>query len=415
MTLPDRAARETGRAPLPFLIFLALMTSVIAMTIDAVLPALDGISGDLGFANPEDRQLIILVVFAGMGLGQPVFGPLSDAIGRRRAALAGWVIYVVGTVIAMTAPGLMGMLLGRFLQGIGAAGPRVVATAIVRDLYAGRPMARIISLIMTVFMLVPMFAPLIGQMIEFAAGWRAIFGLYLALALVCATWHLARIPETLAPENVRPLSIAPLAAAFAEVLRTRTAMLYTLASAAIFGAFAATLAGAQQIFEEMLGLGEMFPIAFATLALCFAAAQFTNARLVMTVGMRRLCRLSGVMVTVTSLVALAIGLSPLGPVPPFWVFMAVMVPVFLCSALMFSNLTALALEPLGHIAGTASAVIMSVSTLGAVPLGWIIARELDGTLVPLFVGYAVLGFLSMVFIYAADRRPEEPGEPEAQP
>ncbi|MEO1493748.1 MAG: multidrug effflux MFS transporter [Pseudomonadota bacterium] len=411
MTLPDQAAREAGRASLPFLIFLALMTSVIAMTIDAVLPALDGISDDLGFADPDDRKLIILAVFVGIGLGQPIFGPLSDAIGRRRSALAGWVLYCIGTLVAMFAPGLEAMLAGRLLQGIGAAGPRVVATAIVRDLYAGRPMARIISLIMTVFMLVPMFAPLIGQIIETLAGWRAIFGVYLALALVCATWHLARIPETLAPENTRPLSFWPLLAAFGEVLRNRTAMLYTFASTTIFGAFAAILSSAQQIFEEMLGLGDLFPLAFATLALCFAIAQFTNSRLVMTMGMRRLCRISGVVVTVTSLIALAIGLSPLGPVPPAWVFMAVMVPVFLGSAVMFANLTALALEPLGHIAGTASAAIMSISMLGAVPLGWLIARELDGTLVPLFFGYAVLGFASMVFIFAADRRPEEPGAP----
>jgi DHA1 family bicyclomycin/chloramphenicol resistance-like MFS transporter len=321
------------------------------------------------------------------------------------------VIYCIGTVIAMFAPGLGAMLFGRFLQGIGAAGPRVVATAIVRDLYAGRPMARIVSLIMTVFMLVPMFAPLIGQLIELAAGWRAIFGLYLALALVCVTWHLIRFPETLAPEHVRPLNFVPVLAAYREVLSNRTAMLYTAASTTIFGAFAAILASAQQIFEEMLDLGELFPVAFATLALCFAIAQFTNSRLVMTIGMRRLCRLSGVMVTVSSLVALGIGLSPLGPVPPAWVFLLVMAPVFLGSAVMFANLTALALEPLGHIAGTASAAIMSLSMLGSVPLGWIIARELDGTLVPLFVGYVVLGFASMVLIFAADRRPEEPGEP----
>lgn len=406
MLLPDEQARAEGRAPILFLLFLALMTSVIALTIDAILPAVDGISNDLGFESPSDRQLIVLVVFIGIGVGQPVFGPLSDAIGRRPTALIGWIIYCLGTVLAMTAPNLEVILAGRFLQGIGAAGPRVVATAIVRDLYAGRPMARIISLIMTVFMLVPMFAPLLGQVIEAAAGWRAIFGVYLLMALVCALWYIGAVPETLNPANRRPLSFYPLVAAFREVLTNRRSMLYTLASTAIFGAFAAMLASAQQVFEELMALGDAFPLAFAVLALSFAIAQFANAKLVMRLGMRQICRNSAVMVVLASLFATAIGLSPLGPVPPYWVFMLVMVPVFLGTALMFSNLTALALEPLGHIAGTASAVIMSVSTLGAVPLGMVIARAIDGTVVPLFVGFAGLGALALLAILAADREPE---------
>lgn len=410
MALPDQAARDAGRAPLPFLVFLALMTSVIALTIDAMLPALDAISDDLGFAEASDRQLIILVVFAGMGVGQPLFGPLSDAIGRRPAAMIGWVLYCMGTLVAMFATSLTMILVGRFLQGFGAAGPRVVATAIVRDLYSGRPMAKIVSLIMTVFMLVPMFAPLVGQIIETLAGWRAIFGVYLLLALICAVWYIADIPETLAPENRRPLSLKPLAAAFGEVLTTRSAMLYTIATAMIFGAFAAMLASAQQVFEDILGLGDRFPLAFAGLAACFAIAQFINARIVMQVGMRRICRLSSILVVFASFIALAIGLSPLGPVPPVWLFFVVMVPIFLASALLFSNLTALALEPLGHIAGTASAVVMSVSTLGAVPLGLVIAREIDNTLVPLFAGYAVLGFCAMIAILVADRGDKPLGE-----
>ncbi len=211
--LPDASARAEGRAPLPFLIFLAMMTSVVALTIDAILPALDSISADLGFADATDRQLLVLAVFAGMGLGQPVFGPLSDAIGRRPAAIIGWALYAVGTVVAMQAGDLWWIVAGRVLQGIGAAGPRVVATAIVRDLYGGRAMARIVSLIMTVFMLVPMFAPLIGQGLEALAGWRAIFGLYLAMAFVCAGWHLS-LPETLPLAARRPLQLVPGGARF---------------------------------------------------------------------------------------------------------------------------------------------------------------------------------------------------------
>ena len=408
MFLPSASDRELGRAPLSLLVFLSLMTSVVALTIDAILPALDGISDDLAFQDPADRQLIVLIVFAGMGSGQPIFGPLSDAIGRRNTAMIGWGIYIIGAVVAMTAGGLWGMLAGRFLQGIGAAGPRIVAAAIVRDLYSGRPMARILSLIMTIFMLVPMLAPLIGQGLEYLAGWRAIFTLYLVMAVVCVIWHLMAIPETLAPEHVRPLSFRPLADAFIEVFRTRKTMLYTMASASIFGAFAAFLAGAQQIYEEIYGLGPLFPILFAATGAIFACAQFANSRLVMTWGMRGICRIAAGLVVVSALSLFLAGQIWYGPVPPFWIFFVSMIPIFIGSALMFSNLTALTLDPLGHIAGTASAVVMSVSTIVATPLGMFFASQIDGTVQPILTAFAILGALSFLFIITADRDREAP-------
>ena len=397
--LPDEQARAEGRAPLPFLLFLALMTSVIAMTIDAILPALDGISDDLGFDDPTDRQLIVLAVFAGIGLGQPVFGPLSDSIGRRPAAFIGWGLYLVGTVVAMSAPDLNWMIAGRVLQGIGAAGPRVVATAIVRDLYSGRAMARIISLIMTVFMLVPMFAPLMGQGVEALAGWRAIFGLYLAMAVISAAWHLA-LPETLPPEARRSLRLGPLGRAFAEVLTTPSTMLYTLGAGFIFAAFAAFLAATQQIFEEIFALGALFPLVFALMALVFAGAQFANSRLVMRLGMRALCRGAAALVLAGGCVAVVVGLVW---AMPLWLFLLLLSPLFVGTAILFSDLQALALEPLGHIAGTASAVVMSVSTMAAVPLGTVLARQVVDSAMPIFGGFAASGALALACILAADR------------
>ncbi|MEM7188190.1 MAG: multidrug effflux MFS transporter [Pseudomonadota bacterium] len=402
MILPSAEDRAAGRAPLGFLMFLALMTSVVALTIDAILPALDGISEDLAFQDPADQQMLIFVVFVGMGLAQPIFGPLSDAIGRRNTAMLGWVIYGIGTVVAMLAAGLTGILIGRFLQGLGSAGPRVVATAIVRDLYEGRAMARIVSLIMTVFMLVPMLAPLLGQQMEFIGGWRAIFILYLALAIVCVVVHISMIPETLAPENRRPLSLRPLAQAFGEVLTTRTTMLYTLASSAIFGAFGAMLASAQQVFEDLLALGDWFPLAFASVAGMIAVAQFLNSRLVMRFGMRFLSRVSALIVAVFAALAALVTEMTYGPIPPVWLFLLSMAPVFIGAGLMFSNLTALALEPMGHIAGTASSVVMSVSSLLAVPTGIWIAGKIDGTVIPLLWGFAGCGALTLMFILWAD-------------
>lgn len=403
MALPSPEDRLAGRAPVGLLVFLAMMTSVVALTIDAILPAVDGISADLGFEAATDRNYLVLVVFLGLSVGQPVFGPLSDAIGRRSTAVIGWGVFTLGTVIAMAAGSFETIVFGRFLQGVGAAGPRVVATAIVRDLYDGRAMARIISLIMTVFMLVPMLAPLIGQQAEFAGGWRAIFVVYLAMAGLCLVLHFAMLPETLAPENVKPLSFRPLARAFVEVLTTRVTMLYTLASSAIFCAFAALLSSAQVIYEELFGLGDLFPLVFAAMATLFAVAQFTNSQLVMRLGMRWLVRAAAIGTLAGSGSALVISLAFYGPVPPLWFYLVLMSPVFIGSGLMFSNLTALALEPMGHIAGTASAVVMSVSTLIAVAGGALIGLQIDGTILPLFAGFAGGSAVTLGFVLVADR------------
>ncbi|MDT8344058.1 MAG: MFS transporter [Thermohalobaculum sp.] len=390
MTLPDQTARTEGRAPLGLIAFLALMTSVVAMTIDAVLPALDAMAADLAFAHANDRQLVIMLVFAGLGLAQLVFGPLADAVGRKRATLIGWAIYLIGTAMGLAATSPEMLLAGRFLQGVGAGGPRVVAVAIVRDLYSGRPMARVLSMVMTVFMLVPMLAPLLGQGIEALAGWRAIFGLYLALALVSAGWYLALVPETLDPARRRAFRPRVLAAAFREVVTTRQTVIAILAIIAVFGSFVSYLATAQQVMEELYGLGPLFPLAFSGLALVFAAGSVLNGRLVMRIGMQRLARRALWAMTAAALAGTALAWAHAG-VPPFWGFMAVLGPIFVCVAVLFANLNALAIQPLGHIAGTASSVILAGSTLGAAGIGAIIAQSYDGSVTPLFAGFAGLG------------------------
>ncbi|HUF86850.1 MAG TPA: multidrug effflux MFS transporter [Thermohalobaculum sp.] len=401
MTLPSAAERAEGRASLAFLVFLALMISVVAMTIDAVLPALDAIDAELGFADPNDRQLVIIMVFIGMGLSQPVFGPLADSIGRKRTAMLGWGVFIAGTLMGMLAETPLEMLAGRFLQGLGAGGPRIVAIAVVRDLYAGRPMARVLSLVITIFMLVPMFAPLIGQRVEMLGGWRAIFGLYLALALVSGGWYLVGVPETLDPTARRALSPRPVIAAFIEVLWTRSTMLYTFAAMLVFGAFVVYLATAQQVLEEGYDLGPLFPYAFGALAFAFALAAIGNGRLVMRVGMRPLARAALVQMTAVGGVAALITAGD--GLPPLWLFMVLMSLIFFSVAVLFPNLNALALEPLGHIAGTAASVVNTVTMLGAVPVGYVIARSYDGSVGPLFLGFAVLGAGALALVMLADR------------
>jgi DHA1 family bicyclomycin/chloramphenicol resistance-like MFS transporter len=296
------------------------------------------------------------------------------------------------------------MFAGRFLQGLGAGGPRVVAMAVVRDLYHGRPMARILSLVMTVFMLVPMFAPIIGQWAESLGGWRAIFGLYLAMALVSGGWYLAGVPETLDPGQRRPLSPRPVLAAFAEVLGTRSTMFYTFSAALVFGAFVVYLSTAQQVLEEGYGLGPLFPWAFGALAFAFACASFANSRLVMRLGMRRLSMLALVqMIAVSAVATLITRLGGEGGLPPLWLFMVLMSLIFFSVAVLFANFNALALEPLGHLAGTAASVVNTVATLGAVPVGYVISQGYDGSVAPLFTGFAALGLGSLAFMALAER------------
>ncbi|MEM6354575.1 MAG: MFS transporter [Pseudomonadota bacterium] len=409
MMLPGAEDRAAGRAPLLLLWFLALLTSIVALSIDAVLPALDAMDRDLGFATPNDRHKVVMVVFAGLALAQLVTGPLADALGRKPVALAGLGIYLVGTAIAGLATEPWALFAGRFLQGFGAAGPRVVSVAIARDLYEGRPMARIVSLVSTIFMLVPMLAPLVGQGLEALGGWRMIFAFYAFAAVLGAVFYIVAMPETLPAADRRPLRIRPLLAAWGEVLTCRQALLATGITISAFGSFTAYLAMAQQIFEELYGLGALFPIAFAGLAAIFAAAAFANGRLVMRLGMRRLTRVSLVALTLGA-AAGALASATTGGVPPFWLSMGVLSVIFASVASVFGNMTAFATEPLGHVAGTATSFVLATSTLCASGIGSVIAAAYDGSLLPLFAGFAALGLVGLALLSLLPREPAAAAE-----
>ncbi|MGF1447578.1 MAG: MFS transporter [Pikeienuella sp.] len=402
MTLPSLDDRRRGRAPPRLLGLLSLMTAVVAMTIDALLPALDAIATDLAFHHPNDRQWLIMAVLAGLGLGQPLFGILADALGRKPVVALGWAIYLAGTGLCLAAEGQATMLAGRALQGLGAAGPRVVAVVILRDLYEGRPMARMLSLVMTIFIAVPVLAPLLGQGIEDLGGWRAIFWAYLAMALGAALWYLATVPETLAPEARRPLSFRPLLRALAEIFATRSTMLHTAAAVCVFVPFLTYLATAQQVLEELYGLGTLFPFAFAGLALAFAAGSFLNSRLVMAFGMRRPSFAAALGLVTVGAVGTAID-ATLAGLPSLWLFLGLMATAFLGITALFANLQALALQPLGHLAGTASAVVMSLTTLGATAGAAFVASRFDGSVGPLFWSMLGGGASGTVFIALAAR------------
>ena len=384
-----------------FVPLIALLISLVALAIDAMLPALPAIGEDLGVVRRNDVQFVITAVFLGMSMGQIVFGPLSDRIGRKPAIHAGLALFMAGCLMSIFARSFEMMIAGRVLQGIGVSAPRVVTMALMRDQYAGRQMARLMSFTMGVFILVPTIAPALGQWIQMLGGWRAIFVVFFAIAAVVFLWFAIRQPETLPAERRRPLSPRAIGRAAVEVVKIRVALGYTLASGCVFAPFLAYLSTAQQIFQDVYETGALFPLYFGLLALAVGAAAFVNGRLVMQFGMRKLSRRAMLLATIASVVCLGLAFAFEG-VLPFWLFMAYLFFVFVCSGLLFGNLGALAMQPLGHIAGVGAAVVASLSTLVSVPLGALVGYTFDGTLYALIASYALFGVGALAAMKWAD-------------
>src|SRR5262245_9828380 len=311
---------------------------------------------------------------------------------------------MVGCMLALLSTTLPMMLAGRLLQGIGVAGPRTITIALVRDKFDGREMARVMSLITVVFILVTVVAPAIGQAILSLSGWLAIFVIYLAMAAIAAIWFAVRQEETLPPSRRMPFSIARMARAAREVLRNRQSIGYTLASGAVFGAFLGYLTSAQQILQQQYALGSRFPLYFAVLAIAIGGASLANASLVVRYGMHALTTLSLRGMCVVAVVFIAIAGAD-GGHPPLWMLMTFLMLSFAGIGLLFGNLSALAMQPLGHIAGTGAAIVGATSMLLSLTLGTVIGQVYNGTVLPLVAGFAVLSASSMGFAWWAESVP----------
>ena len=377
-----------------FVALIAILMAMVGMSVDSMLPAMGIIATELGAAEPNDRQLILSTLFGGLTLGLWFYGPLSDAIGRRRALVLGLVLFVAGSLLCAMATSFPMLLAGRLLQGFGAAGPRIVSVAMVRDLHAGRSMARIMSIAMSIFILVPVFAPAIGQGVLLVASWRVIFAGLGVMGLIAFIWFMARQPETLKPENRRPFTPGGLWRAVREVAGNRVTLGYILATGAIFGAFIGYLNSTQQIFAEAYGLGAAFPLYFGSLAAGFGVASLVNARLVMKFGMQYLSVRAGIVLSVIA-VALLVTELILGSLPPLWLFMGAFGAIFFCAAILFGNYNALAMEPMGHIAGSASAIIGTATTGLSLLVGTVIGQAYDGTALPVAIGFASMGMAAV--------------------
>lgn len=376
-----------------FVALIAMLSSLTALAIDAMLPALATIGKELGVQHANEPQLIISTLFLGLASGQVFFGPLSDATGRKPLMYVGLGIFMLGSLVSMLAQDFSHMLVGRFLQGLGASAPRVLTMALVRDCYVGRAMARVMSFTMSVFILVPMLAPSLGQGILLLAGWRNIFTAFFLMALLVAVWFLLRMPETLPPDKRRPFTFRQFWLGLREVVSHRVSMTYTAITGMVFGAFLGYLSSAQQILQIQYNLGERFPLYFALLALSIGGASILNARLVMRYGMHWLSQRAILLFTLISGLFLVIAYGTEGH-PPLEILMVYFILAFLALGMTFGNLNALAMEPLGHLAGIAASVIGSLSTLTAIPLGTLIGQRYDGTVLPLVTGFLVLGLLA---------------------
>lgn len=391
---PGQIAGFSPLSTAEFVAMLALLISLVALSIDAMLPALGDIGRDLAVAHENDRQLVVSALFLGLAVGQIIYGPLSDAIGRKRAIYIGLAFFIAGSLMATAATSFEALLVGRMLEGFGAAGPRIVSIALVRDIYQGRPMARIMSLAMSIFILVPVIAPSLGQAIMLVAPWRAIFALLMGLALLGVSWLALRQPETLMRERRSRLSAVRVAADIMEVVSHRPTMGYVFATGFVFVAFVAYLQTSQQVFGELYGRGREFPFYFGGLAAAMGVATLVNARLVMALGMRRLSWLSLMAAAAVSIIFLAYTMA-CGGKPPLAVLVVAFTLLFFAIGVLFGNFNALAMESMGHIAGTASAVVGSLATFMSMLGGGLIGHFYDGSVTPLVAGFAACSLAAL--------------------
>ncbi|PWL18048.1 MFS transporter [Falsochrobactrum shanghaiense] len=397
---PDQKAPTHGRTE--FIALIAAIMAINALAVDIMLPGLPQIGASLGVLSENHAQFVITAYLLGFGVSQLFYGPLSDRFGRRIPLFGGLLIFILAALGAAVATNFTVLLVLRVLQGLGAAATRVIAVSVVRDRFAGRQMAEVMSLVMMVFMILPVLAPAGGQVIMLFGEWHLIFLCMAFLAAAVAIWAYIRLPETLPVEQRRPLTISSVIGGFRIVLTNRVALFYMLGTSFILGALFGYINSAQQIFVDIYKLGPLFPLAFAAVAMTLALASFLNSRLVGRFGMRRISQTMLLVFTGFSLLWMALSLLTEGHLP-FALMMAIYMVIMFSFSLVTANFNALAMEPLGNVAGTASSVLGFAQTVIGASLGAIIGQAFDGTTTPVAMGYCVLGFVALICVLVAEK------------
>lgn len=401
--MSDPTGERRPISTLEYRAFLGFAMAGTALSIDLVLPAFSRIREDFGL-DPESAATagLITAFFLGLALGQIPMGLVSDRYGRRVSFRISAAIFVIGALGALVSPSLGLMIAARFVWGLGSAGMRLTTTAMVRDRFVGADMAREMSFIWTVFMVVPVLAPSLGSALIAVLPWRSTFAFCALFAAALVVWHL-RMPETLAPADRQPMQVGQLAVAGRAIASSPGALGYTLAMMPLFAAFSSYLASSERIIGDVFDRRDQFPYVFGAIALTMTAAALTVGRRVVKIGLDRL--ILGALVVYVGLSAVLLVISRSGGGRPgFWVYLPVLAVALACHNVMFPNLNAASMVPVGHVAGTAAAVIGTTSTVVGALVGAIIDHQFDGTVNPFSTACLVAGVLALAAVTLVARR-----------
>jgi DHA1 family bicyclomycin/chloramphenicol resistance-like MFS transporter len=386
-----------------FVCLIALMMAVTAFSIDNLLPAFDVIRREFSLKNDNDAQLLVYTYLIAFSLAQMIYGPISDMVGRRPVLIGGMAIFVAGSLLAIVATSFEMLLIARVIQGIGSAAGRALAVAIVRDLYKGSDMARVMSLAMMAFLIAPVIAPAVGSLLLAVGTWHLIFGAMLLIGVTMCIWFALRMPETLHPEYRMPPSAARIGRAIVTTMTTRQSIGYSTAVGLLLGCVMGYVGSAQQILETTVyGLGPAFSLYFAAIAAVQAAAALVNSRFVRRIGMRRLAHFGVCGFAIAGFLMMLAALLT-GGKPPFPIFILLLAACFFLFGLTVPNFNAMSMEPLGAIAGTAASFLGTYTSLMGAVIGLGIGRAFDGTITPLSIAVAVLGCLCVAVVLWSER------------
>ena len=385
--------KENIKPNFEFIALMAALMSIVALSIDALLPAISEIGSAIDSFDATDNQLLITMIFLGLGIGQLFFGPLSDTFGRKPMIYFGFALFGLASIICLLATSLEWMIVGRIIQGIGLSSARTISISIIRDTYSGDYMARVMSFVTAFFILVPVVAPAIGKGVMDVFGWKAIFYMQLIMALVVLIWFWRRQPETLHPEYKVPFSRHIFVDGVKELLKYKETLAFTLISGLITGSFLVYLSASQHIFEDIYGLKNAFPYIFAGLSIAIGLSTFLNGTLVMRFGMRNLSLAALVMFCGVALIYVILFWNSGNP--DILVLIGFLSLQFFCLGFMWGNFRSIAMEPIGHIAGIGAAITGFISTLFSIPIAAFVGSFIQESVWPMFVGLAICGFISL--------------------
>ncbi|WP_339342828.1 multidrug effflux MFS transporter [uncultured Polaribacter sp.] len=379
-----------------FIVIMAALMSLVSLAIDALLPAMTNIGDTIGISDATNNQLLITMIFLGLGFGQLISGPLSDSYGRKPIIYIGFIVFAFASLICVFSTSLEMMIVGRIAQGIGLSAPRTISIAMIRDRFSGNYMAKVMSFVVAIFILVPVVAPALGKIMLDLYGWQSIFYSQLLFGLAVMLWLWKRQPETLKKENKRDFKLALLIAGLKEFIKHKNAVIFTFFSGCITGSFMVYLSASQLIFEQQYNLKDEFPFIFAGIALFIGIATFLNGTFVVRLGMFKLVSIFTIIFTLIPFVYIFLYSGETNP--SIYVLVTFFGLQFFAIAFLFGNTRALAMEPIGHIAGIGAAINGFVSTIMAVPIATLIGSFINTTALPLFIGFFVCGVIALLLI-----------------